>query len=248
MALVDINGNPIGGASSILNGADVFVFGDSNAYYSYGNSLSQVGSFYQRLSLEFTIKSWSIAGTAPGRNTWQTWSVFNQWATAENATLYNKENTIILFVAGTNDPLNIMTPDYNGNPNTTSATNGIYFIAQKCAELFPRAQWHWILPTQMDWQKFAGDSGIDFSERDIDPKIPYLLKHLQANAFPYCDMRYQSGVQASMLPDGVHLGGGGYNFNTAACDKYYHALRRYLMNLLGGIDMTETEARDFLKR
>lgn len=216
---------------SILNGADVFVFGDSNAYYSFGNSLAQIGSFYQRLSLEFNIQSWDISGTSPGRNTWQTWGVFNSWATAENAEAYNKESTILLFVAGTNDALSSMTAEYNGNTGTTTATNAIYFIAQRCAEIFPLAQWHWILPTQMDWTVFAGDSGIDFSERDIDPKLPYLIQHLEKNAFPYCDMYHGSGIQASMLSDGVHLGGGGYNFDTIAVKKYYRALRRYLINL-----------------
>ena len=216
---------------SILNGADVVVFGDSNAYYSYGNSRAQHGSFFNLLSKEFDINSWDISQTQPGRNCWQIWCKFRDWISGGDRSAYKKANTIFLFVGGGNDTLQNMSAEYDGNANHTISTNGIYFIAQNCAQHFPLAQWHWVLPTQMDWSVFAGDSGIDFSDRDIDPKLPYLIQHLEKNAFPYCDMYHLSGVQASMLSDGVHLGGGGYNFDTVATKKYYRALRRYLISI-----------------
>ncbi len=231
--LYDGYGNPIvinleSKAPSRLNGADVIFFGDSNVYYSAGNTLNDVGSIYQRLSLEFSINSWTNKG-APGINCWQVYrDYFYNWATDEMVEQYNKETTIFLFGCGTNDQLSSLEAEYNGNTGTTTSTNGIHFISQLIAEKFPKAQYHWIIPTETDWSKWTGSAEAD--ARNMAEKMPYILQRLEEVQFPYCDMYHTSGITSEMLSDGIHLGGGGYNYTTDAVYKYYRRLREYLMN------------------
>ena len=224
------NAVEIGGTtklSSRLNGADVIFFGDSNVYYSAGASLNDVGSVYQRLSLEFSIKSWTNKGN-PGTNAWQGWGAFNSWATDEMVEQYNKESTIFLFGYGTNDQLSSFEAEYNDNAGTTTSTNGIHFISQLIAEKFPKAQYHWIIPPETDWSKWTGSADPD--ARNMAEKMPFIIKRLEEVQFPYCDMYHTSGITSEMLSDGIHLGGGGADYTTDAVYKYYRRLREYLMH------------------
>lgn len=213
---------------SRLNGADIIFFGDSNVYYSAGHDiLNDIGSVGQRLSLEFSIKSWQNKGV-PGKTTWQVWGDFNGWATDAIAEQYNKESTIILFGCATNDTLGNWETEYNGYGNSTYATNAVHFISQLIEQKFPKAQSHWIIPTETDWSKWTGSSEPD--ERNMAEKMPFIIKRLEEVQFPYCDMYHTSGITSEMLPDGIHLGGGGEDYTTDAVYKYYRRLREYLMN------------------
>lgn len=230
--LYDRNGNAldIGGTAktaSILNGADVHCFGDSNVYYSYGHDLGDIGSIYQRLSLEFSIHSWANH-SAPGKNSYQLYYDFNTWATNENVEAYNKETTIFLFGCGTNDELSSFSAEYTGNLGSCTATDGIHAMHKLLVEKFPKAQYHWIIPTETDWSKWTGSSDPD--ARNMAEKMPYIIKRLEECQFPYCDMYHTSGITSEMLSDGIHLGGGGYDYTTDAVYKYYRRLREYLIN------------------
>lgn len=221
----------IGGTAKLpsrLNGADVIFFGDSNVYYSAGSDLlNDVGSVGQRLSLEYSIKSWTNKAS-PGKTTWQGYGDFNSWATDENAEAYNKESTIILFGYATNDDLGLWSVEYNGNKNTTNATNAVHFISQLIEQKFPKVCYAWIIPPETDWSKWTGSAEAD--ARNMAEKMPYILQRLEEVQFPYCDMYHTSGITSEMLSDGIHLGGGGYNYTTDAVYKYYRRLREYLMN------------------
>ena len=220
----------LGGAARIpsrLNGADVIFFGDSNVYYSAGRTTNDVGSIYQRLSIEFSINSWTNKGS-PGKTTWQGWLDFSSWATDEIAELYNKESTILLFGYATNDALSGWSAEYVDGAATTYATNAVHFISRLIAEKFPKAQYHWIIPPETDWSKWTGSSDPD--DRNMAEKMPYIIKRLEEVQLPYCDMYHTSGITSDMLSDGIHMGGGGEDYTTDAVYKYYRSLREYLVN------------------
>lgn len=212
---------------SILNGADVICFGDSNVYYSYGNTYADLGSCFARLADEFDIASWQNKGV-PGKTTWQVWGGINTWATDEIVEQYNKESTIILFGCATNDPLSSWSTEYNGNAGTTIASNAVHFISQLIEEKLPKVSYHWIIPTATDWSKWTGSTEPD--ERNMSEKMPYIIQRLEEVQFPYCDMYHTSGVTTEMMGDGIHWGGGGYDYSTVATYKIYRRLREYLMN------------------
>ena len=212
---------------SRLNGADVIFFGDSNVYYSAGRTSNDIGSIYQRLSLEFAINSWTNKGS-PGKNSWQAWSEFNTWATDEMVEQYNKETTIFLFWYGTNDTLASWEHEYDGIENQTYATNGVGFIAKMIEEKFPKAFYAWLIPPATDWSKWTGSTEAD--ERNMEEKVPLIISNLEKWGFPYCDFYHQSGITPAMLSDGIHLGGGGEDYTTDAVYRAYRVLREYLMN------------------
>lgn len=234
MALFDGKGNSIETSAkipSILNGADIVFFGDSNVFFSAGSTLADIGSLYQRLEAEFGIKSWVNKGT-PGRTTWQAYDYdFKVWATDEMAEQYNKETTVLLFGYGTNDILTRWTKEYDGNESTVSATNAVAFIREIIAEKFPKASYHWIIPPATDWGKWTGSTEPD--ERNMAEKMPYIIKNLEKWQFPYCDMYHTSGITTDMLRDGIHMGqaeSGACDYTTDAVYKYYRRLREYLMD------------------
>ena len=207
--------------ASILNGADVIFWGDSNVYYSAGKTLSDIGSLYQRLEMEFSIKSWQNKGT-PGKWSSNGCIDFTAWATDEMSELYNKESTIFLFGYGTNDTLEWWEGQVTAE---SSAMDGISAII---AEKFPKAQYHWIIPPETDWSKWTGKEEAD--ARNMAEKMPYIIQELESCQFPYCDMYHTSGITSEMLSDGIHLGGGGADYTTDAVYKYYRRLREYLVN------------------
>lgn len=213
--------------SSILNGADVIFFGDSNVYYSAGNTRTDYGSVYQQLEQEFSINTWQNKGV-PGKTTWQVWGDINAWATDEIVEQYNKESTIILFGCATNDTLSSWSFEYNGNAGSTVATNAVHFISQLIEQKFPKVCYAWVIPPETDWSKWTGSTEAD--DRNMAEKMPYIIQRLEEVQFPYCDMYHTSGITSEMLSDGVHLGGGGYDYTTVATYKYYRRLREYLMN------------------
>ena len=230
MAFFDGKGNSIEVGSKLpsrLNGADVIFFGDSNVYYSAGNTFADLGSCFAELAKEFDINSWQNKGV-PGKTTWQVWSDINAWATDEIVEQYNKESTIILFGCATNDPLSGWEFEYNGNANSTVATNAVHFISQLIEQKFPKVCYAWIIPPETDWSKWTGSAEPD--ERNMAEKMPFIIQRLEEVQFPYCDMYHTSGITSEMLSDGVHLGGGGYDYTTDATYKYYRRLREYLMN------------------
>ena len=230
MAFFDGKGNSIEIPATLpsrLNGADVVLFGDSNIYYSAGNTRTDYGSVYQQLEQEFSINTWQNKG-APGKTTWQVWGDISTWATDEIVEQYNKESTIILIGCATNDPLSSWSTEYNGNTSTTIASNAVHFISQLIEQKFPKVSYHWVIPPETDWSKWTGSEEPD--ERNMAEKMPYIIQRLEEVQFPYCDMYHTSGITSEMLSDGVHLGGGGYNYTTDATYKYYRRLREYLMN------------------
>ena len=229
MSIYDSNGNIILSEkqNSILNNSDIFIFGDSNMYYSAGNKIYDIGSFYQRLSLEFKINSWTNLAI-PGKTTWQVWSDFDGWAIEENVEKYNKESTIIIFGCATNDNLDSWSAEYNGNTGTTIASNAVHFISEKIETMFPKVRYFWSIPTATDWSKWTQNEELD--SRNMDEKMPYIIERLGEVQFPYCDLYHASGVTPEMLSDGVHWGGGGYNYNTDSVYKVYRAIREFLIN------------------
>ena len=228
MAFFDGKGHAIevgGKLPSRLNGADVIFFGDSNVFYSAGNTFADLGSCFAELSKEFDIRSWQNKGS-PGKTTWQGWSAFHTWATDEIAAQYNKESTVLLFGYATNDYLSHWSAEYNGQ--STTATNAVHFISRLIGQKFPKAFYAWIIPPETDWSKWTGSTEPD--ERNMAEKMPYIRQRLAEVQFPYCDMYHTSGITSEMMSDGIHLGGGGYDYTTEATYKYYRTLREYLMN------------------
>ena len=226
MAFFDGKGNSIeftAKLSSILNGADVIFFGDSNVYYSAGNNRADYGSIYQRLEQEFSINSWQNKGIS-GRTTSQVWVDINQWATDEIVERYNKESTIILIGCATNDELS----SWTDNTSSTTAINAVNLISQLIVQKLPKVCYAWVIPPETDWSKWTGSTEPD--ARNMAEKMPYIIKRLEEVQFPYCDMYHTSGITSEMLSDGIHLGGGGYNYTTDAVHKYYRRLREYLIN------------------
>lgn len=220
MAFFDGKGNSIELNTKLpsrLNGADIVIFGDSNIYYSAGHDLTDIGSFYQRLAVEFDINSWTNRGEN-GQNTGQSVNRFKAWATDENIAKYNKENTILLFWYGTNDKLEWW-PGF---------ADSIAEMSDFIAANFPKAFYAWIIPPETDWSKWTGSTEPD--SRNMAEKVPLLIEALEANHFPYLDMYHQSGITAEMLSDGVHLGGGGEDYSTDAVYRAYRVLREYLIN------------------
>lgn len=211
----------------VLNNADVFLFGDSNIYYTAGNVLSDTGSLYQRLNSEFSIKSWTNLAS-PGKTTWNVCGDFRTWATDENVAKYNKESTIFIFGCATNDNLDSWSSEYNGNENTTTATNAVHFISQLISEKFPKVSYHFMIPTETDWSKWTGSTEAD--SRNMAEKMPYIIQRLEEVQFPYFDGYHKSGITSDMLSDGAHWGGGGYNYTTAPTYKIYRGWRGYFLN------------------
>jgi hypothetical protein len=230
MALFDGKGNSIEVGSkypSRLNGADVVFFGDSNVYYSAGRTMADVGSFYYRLAKEFDINSWLNCGS-PGKSSWNAYTEFNRWATDEMVAQYNKETTMFLFWYGTNDTLASWQGEYNGNSGNTTAANGVGMLSDLIETKFPKAFYTWIIPPATEWSKWTESTEAD--ERNMAEKMPLIITNLEKWGFPYLDMYHQSGITPAMLSDGVHLGGGGENYNTDAVYRAYRVLREYLMN------------------
>lgn len=223
MTLFDGKGNSVeitARLPSVLNGADVIFWGDSNVYYSAGRTFADIGSFYQRLALEFNIGSWMNKGSN-GRNTYQLSLSFAEWAAVdENVELYNKESTIMLFWCGTNDYLEWWTG--------TTATGAVADISAIIREKFPKVQYHWIIPPATDWSKWTGSNDADV--RNMAEKVPLMIQTLESNLFPCLDIYHKSGITPEMLSDGVHLGGGDADYTTDAVYRAYRTLREYLMN------------------
>lgn len=239
MVLYDGKGNSISvgseGLATILPGADIVVFGDSNVYYTYGHALTDNGSIFYRLWKEFGIGSL----TNRGSNGAKTASVFGQlttWATEENIAAYNKENTILIFHVATNDPLGHWTQEYNWNysdkGNWYQVNNGVWsmgYISQFISEYLPKCKYFWVIPTATDLSKWTGSTEPD--DRNMAEKYPYILKNLELWHIPYIDAYGQSGITTEMLSDGIHLGGGGADYTTIAVEKFYRFLRGKLITL-----------------
>lgn len=222
MAFYDGKGNFIDLEAKLpsrLNGADVVIFGDSNIYYSAGNTLGDIGSFYYQLAKEFSINTWTNKGEN-GQNSSQAVLRLKAWATEEVIARYNRESTIILFWYGTNDKLEWWTG--------ATCPNAIAEISAFMVANFPKAFYAWIIPPETDWSKWTGLTEPD--DRNMAEKVPYLIQYLEKNHIPYLDMYHQSGITAEMLSDGVHLGGGGEDYSTDAVYRAYRVLREYLMN------------------
>ena len=239
MALYDGKGNSIfagsEGLTTMLPGADIVVFGDSNVYYTYGHSLTDNGSIFYRLWKEFGINSLTNCG-GNGAKTANMFGSLTRWATEENIAAYNKENTILIFHVATNDPLGHWTLeyqwDYSDKGNWSQMNNSVWsmgYISQFISEHLPKCKYFWVIPTATDWSKWTGSPEPD--DRNMAEKYPYILKNLELWHFPYIDAYSQSGITTEMLSDGIHLGGGGYDYTTIATEKFYRFLRGKLITL-----------------
>ena len=240
MAFYDGKGNSISvgsgdGLSTILTGADIVVFGDSNVFYTYGHALTDNGSIFYRLWREFGINSLTNRGSN-GAKTANMFGSLTNWATVENIAQYNKENTILIFHVATNDPLGHWTQEYNWDysdkSNWGQMNNSVWsmgYISQFISENLPKCKYFWVIPTATDWSKWTGSTTHD--DRNMDEKYPYIIKNLNLWHFPYIDAYNQSGIATGMLSDGIHLGGGGFDYTTIAVEKFYRFLRGKLVTL-----------------
>ena len=239
MALYDGKGNSISvgseGLATMLPGADLVCFGDSNVNYSYGRSLTDIDSIFYRLWKEFRIGSLTNLG-GNGAKTANIFGRLTGWATEENIARYNKESTILIFHVGTNDPLGHWTLDYHwdysNRDNWGQMNNSVWsmgYVSQFLDEYLPRCKRLWVIPTATDWSKWTGSTEAD--DRNMDEKYPYILKNLELWHFPYIDAYSQSGITTEMLSDGIHLGGGLADYTTIAVEKYYRFLRGKLITL-----------------
>lgn len=240
MALYDGKGNSISaggesGLTTMLPGADIVVFGDSNVYYTYGHALTDSGSIFYRLWKEFGINTLINHGHN-GAQTCNMWNHFMDWATKEIIAAYNKENTILIFHCATNDLLSQWTQEYSWDFSDTdiwaNVNNGVWgmgFIAQFISQYMPKCKYFWVIPTATDWSKWTGSTEAD--DRNMDEKYPYIIKNLNLWHFPYIDAYNQSGITTDMLSDGIHLGGGGADHTTIAVDRFYRFLRGKLIGL-----------------
>lgn len=69
------------------------------------------------------------------------------------------------------------------------------------------------------WSK--SDTLTDYYQaRVMEAKYPHIVENLEKWRMPYADAFLQSGITTSMLADGVHMGGGGYDYTTSAVEKY----------------------------
>lgn len=240
MALYDGKGNSIsvgsgGGLETMLPGADIVAFGDSNVNYSYGHALTDIGSIFYLLWKEFGISSLTNRG-GNGAKTANMFDSLTNWATEENIAAYNKENTILIFHVGTNDPLGHWTQEYNWDytdkDSWSQMNNSVWamgYISQFISENLPKCKYFWVIPTATDWSKWTGSTEPD--DRNMDEKYPHIIKNLNLWHFPYIDAYNQSGITTDMLSDGIHLGGGSANYNTIAVDRFYRFLRGKLITL-----------------
>lgn len=240
MAFYDGKGNSISvggdsGLDTMLPGADIVVFGDSNVFYTYGHALTDINSIFYRLWKEFGINSLTNKGSN-GAKVCNMWVAFKNWATEENITKYNKESTILIFHAATNDFLSMWTQEYNWDFSNTGiwddCNNGVWgmgFISQFISQYMPKCKYFWVIPTATDWSKWTGSTEPD--NRNMDEKYPYIIKNLNLWHFPYLDAYNQSGITTDMLSDGIHLGGGGADYTTLAVEKFYRFLRGKLITM-----------------
>lgn len=237
----DGNGNSISVGSGYdviktsLTGADIVAFGDSNVYYTYGSSLTEIGSMFYRLWQEFRLNSLSNQGHN-GAQTCNVWTHFKDWATAERIEQYNKESTILIFHCATNDRLDQWTQTYNYDFSDTSTWTqvnnsvwGLGYISQFISEYMPKCKYLFVIPMATDWSKWTGSAEHD--NRNMKEKYPYILENLNLWNFPYIDAYAQSGITTEILSDGIHLGGGGYDYTTLATKKYYRFLREKLVGM-----------------
>ena len=239
MALYDGKGNSIevgsgNGLETILPGADIFVFGDSNVYYTYGKALTDIGSVYYRLWKEFDINSLTNFGSNGAKSCDMYKARFKTWALDEsNLAKYNKENTILIFHCGTND----FSGQWTGEPNLeldndatiNNSVNAVKLISQIIEQHYPKAKYFWVIPTATDWSKWTGSTEPD--DRDMAGKYDNIITNLEKWHFPYLDTYNQSGITTAMLSDGIHLGGGGADYTTIAVEKFYRFLRGKLITL-----------------
>lgn len=240
MVLYDGSGNVIeintgSGMNTILPDSDIVVFGDSNVYYSYGHDLTDVGSVFYELWKEFGINTLINKGSN-GAKVCNMWNAFKDWATEEVIAQYNKENTILIFHCGTNDPLDQWTQEYSWDFSNTAiwgdVNNGVWglgFIAQFISQYMPKCKYFFVIPMATAWSKWTGSTEAD--NRNMDEKYPYIVQNLNKWHFPYIDAYNQSGITTDMLSDGIHLGGGGEDYTTDAVARYYRFLRGKLITL-----------------
>ena len=240
MALYDGKGNSISvgggsGLATMLPGADIVVFGDSNVYYTYGKALTDIDSIFYRLWKEFGVNSLINHGSN-GAKVANMWTRFQDWATDENVAAYNKENTILIFHGATNDPLGHWTTenvlDFNNTNTWTQVNNSqwaVSYISQFISRYLPKCKYFWVIPTATDWSKWTGSTAAD--DRNMDEKYPHIIETLNEWHFPYIDAYNQAGITTEMLSDGIHLGGGGADYTTIAVEKFYRFLRGKLITL-----------------
>lgn len=235
--IYDGKGNPVevGGLSTSLANADILAFGDSNVNYSYGSDLTHVGSMYYRLWAEFGIKS-LVNNGHNGAQTCNVWTHFRNFFTETNIAKYNKESTIIIIHSGTNDHLNQVTTtntsDFSNTDRWGDCNNtywGMDWINQFIQTYLPKAKYFWVIPMGTMWSKWTGSNTAD--DRNMEEKYPYFVEMLNHFNFPYIDAYAQSGISPMILSDGIHLGGGGYDYTTIGTEKYYRFLRAKLMEL-----------------
>lgn len=238
--LYDGNGNSIsvGGGSGVqtaLAGANIIAFGDSNVYYTYGHSLTDIGSMFYRLWREFGIST-LINNGSNGAKTCNVWVQLKNFMTTERIEQYNNESTILIFHSGTNDPLNHLTTTNTGNFANTATWGdcnnsywGIDWINQFIQTYLPKAKYFWVIPMGTDWSKWTGSTAHD--DRNMEEKYPHFVEILNHFNFPFADAYAQSGISPMILRDGIHNGGGGIDYTTIATEKYYRFLRAKLMSL-----------------
>ena len=238
MALYDGNGNSISigsdGLTTMLPGADIVVFGDSNVFYTYGHALTDINSMFYRLWKEFGINSLTNYGSNGAKSCDMYKSKFKTWAMDEaNQSAYNKENTILIFHCGTND----YSAQWSGEPTLeldddstiNNSVNAVKLTSQIIEKYYPKAKYFWVIPTATDWSKWTGSAEAD--DRDMAEKYDNIITNLNLWHFPYLDTYSQSGITTEMLSDGIHLGGGAADYTTIAVEKFYRFLRGRLIML-----------------
>lgn len=220
---IDVAGN-----AAALSGYNIIVFGDSNVYYTYGVNKRDAGFIFNRLATKYALGEVENHG-ANGSTIYQMAAVFSAYVTDEVAARYNNPNTVFIFHSGTNDTVTAMN---NDSLVSASPVHGIDMIVNVLKTKLPNAMYFYVIPPDTDWDVWSHGQGDTeyYVERRMADKHDKLVEYLKRYRIPYVDSFYDSGVQTSMMADGIHLvsitedGNWVYNKATSPAFAKYYAL------------------------
>lgn len=119
---------------------------------------------------------------------------------------------------------NSFTAQLGTNEDTSATDTSVYGATKRFIEVLrekcPKSVFGFVLSPKQNW----GSSDPN-NLRAVDAARTAIKAVCDEYGVPYIDMSTQSGITATMLPDGIHIS------NDQSQNLYYHAMRRFMIGL-----------------